>query len=250
MLSGPQTNQIGCYYFSPALAAEDLSATPKAITSRLRSLSKMFGWEWRESDRIFYIPSWLTWNRPNGINATKGWQAEAEKIHDEMLRGCLLDAIGMPSGRHNDAVVTQDQEQDQEQKKEQDLPPTPQGGVGAFDDFWKSYPRKVGKEAARKAFVKCGIALPVLLDALGHQQASAQWQREGGRFVPHPATWLNQGRWQDEPEPQESELPVSDEEFEVAAEIRRKAWGRCPHDPSCSDNRQCVLLIALERRTA
>ena len=27
---------------------------------------------------------------------------------------------------------------------------------------------------------------------------SAQWQRDNGQYIPHPATWLNQGRWDDE----------------------------------------------------
>jgi hypothetical protein len=31
--------------------------------------------------------------------------------------------------------------------------------------------------------------------------ASEQWRRDDGRFIPHPATWLNQRRWEDEAEP-------------------------------------------------
>src|SRR5262249_52738672 len=72
-----------------------------------------------------------------------------------------------------------------------------------FARFWESYPRKVGKDAAWKAWLrrKPDPALgAAILEAVAKQQQSLQWQRDGGRFIPHPATWLNQGRWQDEPD--------------------------------------------------
>lgn len=36
---------------------------------------------------------------------------------------------------------------------------------------------------------------------LARQCHCEQWQRDGGQYIPHPATWLNQGRWKDEIEP-------------------------------------------------
>lgn len=82
---------------------------------------------------------------------------------------------------------------------------TPENGLGsppdAFEAFWRSYPRKVGKEAARKAFSKIRVGkglLATMLAAIEAQKRSPDWRKEGGQFIPHPATWLNQGRWQDE----------------------------------------------------
>jgi len=79
-------------------------------------------------------------------------------------------------------------------------PPTPQGGVGdaAFEEFWKAYPRKVGKGAALKAYKKVPKeAHGLLLAAVKTQSASEQWRKDGGQFIPHPATWLNEQRWLD-----------------------------------------------------
>lgn len=70
-----------------------------------------------------------------------------------------------------------------------------------FETFWKAYPRKVGKDEARKAFDKRNPTpdlLNALLAAIEVQRQSLPWQKDGGQFIPHPATWLNQGRWQDE----------------------------------------------------
>lgn len=70
-----------------------------------------------------------------------------------------------------------------------------------FDRFWKAYPRHEGKEPARRAWrrLKPNIQLcRIMSAALERQKTSESWQRDGGRYIPMPATWLNQRRWEDE----------------------------------------------------
>jgi len=71
-----------------------------------------------------------------------------------------------------------------------------------FDAFWKHAPRKIGKGAARKAWkTATKRADPnVILDAWTRYADTIQ-PGDDMRFVPHPATWLNQDRWEDEPDP-------------------------------------------------
>ena len=66
-----------------------------------------------------------------------------------------------------------------------------------FDLFWDAYPRHEGKQKARQAYNKVDAALDVLLDALKQHKKSTQWTKDGGQFIPHPATWLNGRRWED-----------------------------------------------------
>lgn len=73
--------------------------------------------------------------------------------------------------------------------------------VDRFTRFWTAYPRKTAKEAALKAFAKLKpdeTLLQTMLEALDRWKASDQWTRDGGQFVPHPATWINGKRWEDE----------------------------------------------------
>jgi hypothetical protein len=70
-----------------------------------------------------------------------------------------------------------------------------------FDDFWSAYPKKVGKAEALKAWKRIkpdADKYAKILDAVALQKDGGQWKRENGRFIPNPATWLNQGRWDDE----------------------------------------------------
>ena len=70
-----------------------------------------------------------------------------------------------------------------------------------FERLWQAYPKKVGKDAAAKAFAKRkpdAQLVDDMLRAVERQKSSDQWRKDGGQFVPHLATWLNQGRWMDE----------------------------------------------------
>ena len=75
-----------------------------------------------------------------------------------------------------------------------------------FDEFWTAYPKKVGKKAAQAAFEKLKPSTELLekmLSTLEWQAKSEQWQHNSGQYIPNPATWLNQGRWDDQPDIQQ-----------------------------------------------
>jgi uncharacterized protein YdaU (DUF1376 family) len=70
-----------------------------------------------------------------------------------------------------------------------------------FDLFWKAYPKKIGKGAAQKSWKKIKPSKKLsatIIEAVKMQSKSPQWTKDGGQFIPHPATWLNQERWNDE----------------------------------------------------
>jgi hypothetical protein len=72
----------------------------------------------------------------------------------------------------------------------------------SFSEFWRTYPRRVGKEAAWRAWQKAKPTRELLAQmaaALEWQCGQDAWTKDGGQFIPHPATWLNQQRWLDEP---------------------------------------------------
>ena len=70
-----------------------------------------------------------------------------------------------------------------------------------FEKFWKKYPRKVAKVAARNVFTtimrkKDAPSIEQILNAVDRYASSGVELR----YVAHPATWLRQGRWEDESE--------------------------------------------------
>jgi hypothetical protein len=82
--------------------------------------------------------------------------------------------------------------------------PKPAEPADPFNDFWKAYPRKVGKQAAAKAFQAAAKAntshsAAIVAAAMAYGQSVAKWPKDRQEYVPHPATWLNQGRFDDDP---------------------------------------------------
>lgn len=70
-----------------------------------------------------------------------------------------------------------------------------------FDRFWNLYPKKVKRKEALKAWQKLKPSVElqeVLITALGKHCVSHDWTKEGGRYVPLPASWINGERWEDE----------------------------------------------------
>ena len=68
-----------------------------------------------------------------------------------------------------------------------------------FESFWKVYPRKVGKEKCRnwfKSHKPKEDLVQKMIEAVEEQKKSKQWSDP--QYIPHPYTWLNQGRWEDE----------------------------------------------------
>jgi hypothetical protein len=73
-----------------------------------------------------------------------------------------------------------------------------------FERFWSVYPRHIAKQNAKKSFDKLNPddeLLAVMIRAVNEQKKTDQWTKDNGQFIPHPATWINQKRWEDESVP-------------------------------------------------
>lgn len=69
-----------------------------------------------------------------------------------------------------------------------------------FAKFWQAYPRKVAKPAALKAWMKATPTdeqLLEIIDDVADRRRSPDWLKDNGAYIPHPATYLNQRRWED-----------------------------------------------------
>ncbi len=103
------------------------------------------------------------------------------------------------------APVPSPQTPDTRHQENQYPPKPPKGAVHefppGFDRVWSVYPRKVGKDAASRAFAKRkpdAALVEAMVKAIELQRKSRDWTKDGGQFIPHLSTWLNEGRWMDE----------------------------------------------------
>lgn len=86
--------------------------------------------------------------------------------------------------------------------------PSPQA-ASEFDEFWSHCPKKVGKDAARKAFDKARKRTDAATITAGMTRYATDPNLPERQFIPDPSTWLNAGRWDDEPLPPRTPAPTN-----------------------------------------
>lgn len=85
-----------------------------------------------------------------------------------------------------------------------------------FEEFWKAYPkcfRKVDKKGCKAKFVRIKNLkelFPEIMASLEVQKRSTQWNENDGKFIPMPATWINQERWTIQDERTEKQIAADE----------------------------------------
>ncbi len=103
------------------------------------------------------------------------------------------------STSYSNSLVGDKEEDCQEEGKEEVTILTPT--EINFNKFWKEYPKKVAKQEAFKSFKKIKMdndLFNLILSQLELFKQTKDWNKDNGQFIPYPATWLNQKRWEDE----------------------------------------------------
>ena len=109
------------------------------------------------------------------------------ELHFLSADGCIDDAKATPKRRQVDSPETETETETEYSR--------------AFLSFWNNYPNKKAKAGAYKVWRRLKVSngmLSKILSGLENSKRSTDWTKENGRFIPHPATWLNNGRWEDE----------------------------------------------------
>ena len=94
--------------------------------------------------------------------------------------------------------------EDSQPQKEKTKSCMPKQMQDSFDVFWAAYPKKVSKGDARKAWKQIQPSselLTKMLSVLGRAKTCSSWKKDGGQYIPHPATWLRAEGWDDEIDP-------------------------------------------------
>ncbi len=124
---------------------------------------------------------------------------------------------------------------------------------GFIASFWSLYPRRVDEQLSRKAWAQLAPSADLqreIAAAVRAWTASAEWQREGGRFVPKPHNWLRRKRWTDVPGLADAP-PVVDEAARTRAALDARD-AEPPADPAKARQlaEECRNRLGLRQRRA
>lgn len=146
---------------------------------------------WLDREPYFRLHNW--WKHRGQFlqrkyrNSPEIWQAIKE-----MYAPCLPDTSLHNTTKDNKTTTSSANADAAAERK-----PVKTAYSADFETFWQSYPRKVGKGAAYARWRSKSPPLDAVLAALKVQKRCEQWKDMS--LIPHPETWLNQRRWEDDP---------------------------------------------------
>jgi hypothetical protein len=213
-------NQHSVVEINPDIVAFLLGCTPEEVTEAIEKLCAVDERSRckdndgrrliREGEFQYFVP---THNRYRSMR-TSDEKREYNRVkkREQRERQALQADTGdkgdvKPPVKNVKVVDTTEAEAEAEEKAEATPPKAPAKPrrsapleCPAFTQFWTAYPRKLNKAKAEQAWVKhaCATILPQILKAVRDAKASPDWSKDGGQFIPHPASWLNNRRWEDD----------------------------------------------------
>lgn len=140
----------------------------------------------------------LNWDKRQFISDSSTDRSRKHREAKRKEEGKNKDSATAVQRCSNSSATAPDTDTDTDKET---TPKPPSGVELRFERFWSAYPKKVGKDAARRWWGKRkpdDAMLAAMLAAIAVQAKSAQWAKDGGQYIPHPTTWLNEGRWQDD----------------------------------------------------
>ena len=158
---------------------------------------------WQVHDYLEYNPSATQIRTSMKADAERKRRERGSRVPQDVRADVLADvpSDGRPeSGRSSPKSEVRSPEKQHLHHGASSMPQRGIQGLDGFDRFWAVYPKKIGKGAARAAWRKAAPANGLaerIVAAVERQRHEPQWLRDDGRFIPNPATWINQTRWED-----------------------------------------------------
>jgi hypothetical protein len=231
LLTCPHANMLGLYYLPRAFMAHETGLGFEGASKGLQGCIEAGFCQYDDDSEMVWVMEMARYQIADHLTGKdlriKGVQNEYDSLPDNPYLGgfyamyarafCMSSNRGQGSLFEGASKPLASQEQEQEQENEQDPKPSslavadgddpdePEAErIKPFDQFWAAYPRRVGKQDAQKAWAKIkpdAVVQALILKAIENQKQGADWRKEDGQFIPHPATWLRAGRWLDEVRP-------------------------------------------------
>ena len=214
-LAGSEDNggvfRIGDVALTVRMLAHILNTSPDRMRRALE-LFKKYGMV-AEKEGALYLPGW---EKHQAGAATAAVRRQKERDRKRLYRESLKSdeaACDCPQSVPDLSQECPHAEEEKEKEKEKETPPIvpPGDGRASFASFWKVYPKKEGRSAAEKAWLRLAPdeeTVERIHTYLAARSRTEEWLKENGRFVPRADNFLHRRCWED-PLPEETSLPRS-----------------------------------------
>ena len=200
LMTSPHSNMIGVFHCPPIYISHETGSTLEGAIKALHRLSEGGFCTYDDDSEMVWVHEMAKFQIGESLKPTDNRVKDIQKQYSNLAESRIKIEFFKKYGKAFCLTKNKPLESPFE------APPKPEAGTEAgtgtntltpFDQFWESYPKKIGKGAAEKSWKKVAEPLANILEAIATQKTWPEWVKDGGQFIPHPATWLNQKRWLD-----------------------------------------------------
>jgi len=236
VMTCPHANMLGCYYLPLVLIKKELAMTMPEVVKAMAALEKCEFATYDAESEVIWVYNMAAYQVGDEVSEfdkrLPAIRRAYRDLHDCPFLGPFFDRYaetlhldrrreGSTEKLHGLAAMLQGHAEGQEapglgsvsvpvpvlvgEESEKggavSVRPAREAQRDRFERFWRVYPKRKAKDDAWRAWQKRNpddLLTQTILEAVERQCRGPDWIKDGGKYIPHPATWLNQGRWQDE----------------------------------------------------
>lgn len=234
LMSNSKVNTLGAYVFPLTMSTVELGYNKETVLKLLDHFAQVGKIIWDETTKEVFLLNWSkrNWNRKTAT--LRALKKDFDALKSPVLRekiSAMLSAFSSESteesteeqkgtngnneeregtsGNNGDILAGRIENREKrienrEKKKENEDVGTEFDAAAAFEIFYKAYPNKKNVKTARTRWEKMKVTpelFAAIMEGLERAKNSQEWGKDGGAYIPHPATWLNGEGWKNEYKP-------------------------------------------------
>lgn len=232
LMSNSKVNTLGAYVFPLTMSTVELGYNKETVLKLLDYFAQVGKIIWDETTKEVFLLNWpkRNWNKKTAT--LRALKKDFGALKSPVLRekiSAMLSVFSSDSteesteeqkgtngnseeqegtnGNNGDILAGRIENREkriENREKEKEDAGTGFDAAAAFEIFYKAYPNKKNVKTARTRWEKMKVTpelFAAIMAGLERAKNSQEWGKDGGAYIPHPATWLNGEGWKNEYKP-------------------------------------------------
>lgn len=237
LMSNSKVNTLGAYVFPLTMSTVELGYNKETVLKLLDHFAQVGKIIWDETTKEVFLLNWPKRNWNKRTATLRALKKDVDALKSPVLREKISAMLSAFCGGEDAIDDTEEQKgtngnneeqkgtngnnvdildgrienrekriENREKKKEKEKEDvgTEFDAAAAFEIFYKAYPNKKNVKTARTRWEKMKVTpelFAAIMEGLERAKNSQEWTKDGGAYIPHPATWLNGEGWKNEYKP-------------------------------------------------
>ncbi len=228
LMTNNKVNTLGAYVFPLTMSTVELGYNKETVLKLLDHFAQVGKIIWDETTKEVFLLNWpkRNWNRKTAT--LRALKKDFDALKSPVLRetvALLFNDFCSEKAQEQSGTIGNNEEQKgtngnnedildgrkenrekriENREKEKEDAGTVFDASTAFEIFYQAYPNKKNVKTARTRWEKMKVTpelFAAIMEGLERAKNSQEWGKDGGAYIPHPATWLNGEGWKNEYKP-------------------------------------------------